>query len=266
MEVKKETASLETLWEIIKTLTGEHGCPWDKKQTPLTLKKYLVEEAYEAYEAIEKGIPEEVREELGDLLFLILFIVYLYEKEGAFTLKELFYFTAQKMIRRHPHVFGEEVAKTAEEVLKTWQRVKKKEGKSSSVLGNLPRSLPALQRAFRIGERAGRVGLDWESAEGVFQKLEEELKELKEAQKLNDEKRLKEEVGDILFTVANLSRKLNINPEDALRSALNKFEKRFKRVEKLVEERGLSWENLSPEELDKMWEEVKKDERNDSKG
>jgi len=255
MEVKRETASLETLWEIIKTLTGEHGCPWDKKQTPLTLKKYLVEEAYEAYEAIEKGLPEEVREELGDLFFLLLFIIYLYEKDQVFTLKDLFYFTAQKMIRRHPHVFGDEVAKTAEEVLQKWQKIKKKEGKSSSVLGNIPRSLPALQRAYRLGERAGRVGFDWEKPEDVIPKIEEELQEVKNS--LNTGSGLEEEVGDLLFTIANFARKAGINPEDALRKSLDKFEERFKALEKEVEKRGLSWEKLSIKELDEIWEELK---------
>ena len=255
MEVKRETASLETLWEIIKTLTGEHGCPWDKKQTPLTLKKYLVEEAYEAYEAIEKGIPEEVREELGDLFFLLLFILYLYERDGVFTLRDLFYFTAQKMIRRHPHVFGDEVAKTAEEVLQKWQKIKKKEGKSSSVLGNIPRSLPALQRAYRLGERASRVGFDWEKPEDVIEKIEEELQEVKKSLKTGSG--LEEEVGDLLFTIANFARKAEINPEDALRKALDKFEERFKALEKEVEKRGLSWEKLSIKELDEIWEELK---------
>jgi len=257
MEVKREEASLETLWEIIKILTGEHGCPWDTKQTPLTLKKYLIEEAHEAYEAIDRGVPEEVREELGDLFFLLLFIIYLYEKDGAFNLRDLFYFTAQKMIRREPHVFGEEVARTAEEVLRTWQKVKKKEGKSSSVLGNLPKSLPALQRAFRIGERASRVGFDWKKPEDVFSKLEEEIGEVKEALSSDDRERLKEEIGDLLFTVANLSRKMGVNPEEALRAALDKFEDRFKALEKEVEKRGLSWEELTIEELDRIWEELK---------
>ena len=255
MEVKRETASLETLWEIIKILTGENGCPWDKKQTPLTLKKYLVEEAYEAYEAIEKGIPEEVREELGDLFFLLLFILYLYERDGVFTLRDLFYFTAQKMIRRHPHVFGDEVAKTAEEMLQKWQKIKKKEGKSSSVLGNIPRSLPALQRAYRLGERASRVGFDWEKPEDVIEKIEEELQEVKKSLKTGSG--LEEEVGDLLFTIANFARKAGINPEDALRKALDKFEDRFKALEKEVEKRGLSWEKLSIKELDEIWEELK---------
>ncbi|QER42327.1 nucleoside triphosphate pyrophosphohydrolase [Thermodesulfobacterium sp. TA1] len=257
MKVTKDQAGFETLREIVKNLRGEKGCPWDKQQTPQTLKKYLIEETYELIEAIEKEKDEEVREELGDLLFLLIFILYLYEEKGVFSYKDLFYYTAQKMIKRHPHVFGDEVAKTAEEVLKHWQRVKKEEGKSSSVLGNIPKSLPALQRAFRLGERAARVGFDWEAPEEVLNKLKEETEELKEAIKKGDQEALKEEIGDLLFTVANLSRKLNINPEEALKVALEKFETRFKRLEQEVEKRGLSWEELSLTQLDQIWEEIK---------
>ncbi|HBT04719.1 MAG TPA: nucleoside triphosphate pyrophosphohydrolase, partial [Thermodesulfobacterium commune] len=179
MKVTKEEASFETLREIVKILRGENGCPWDREQTPQTLKKYLIEETYELIEAIEKEKDEEIREELGDLLFLLIFILYLYEEKNVFSYKDVFYYTAQKMIKRHPHVFGDEVAKTAEEVLKNWQRIKKEEGKSSSVLGNIPKSLPALQRAFRLGERAARVGFDWEKPEEVLNKLSEEAAELK---------------------------------------------------------------------------------------
>ncbi len=257
MQVDKEKVDFYTLWKIIETLRGENGCPWDKKQTPQTLKKYIIEEAYEALEAIDKDNPEEVREELGDLLFLLLFVIYLYEEKKLFTLKDLLYFTAQKMIRRHPHVFGEEVAKSAEEVVKKWQRIKKEEGKDSSVLGNIPKSLPALQRAFRLGERAGRVGFDWKKAEDVLEKVKEEIEEIKAVLKNAPKEKLKEEIGDLLFTVANFSRKLDINPEEALKTALNKFETRFKLLEKEVEKRGLSWENLSIEELDQMWESIK---------
>jgi len=257
MKIEKEKADFFTLWEIIKTLRGENGCPWDKKQTPQTLKKYLIEEAYEVLEAIDKNNPEEIREELGDLLFLLLFIIYLYEEEKRFSLKELLYLTAQKMIRRHPHVFGKEVAKSAEEVIYQWQKIKKKEGKESSVLGNLPKSLPALQRAFRLGERAGRVGFDWERGEDVLDKIKEEIEEIKNTLKTCSKEKLKEEIGDLLFSIANFSRKLNINPEEALKIALTKFENRFKLLEKEVENRGLSWENLSIKELDQIWEEVK---------
>ncbi len=257
MKVDREKASLETLWEIVKTLRGDNGCPWDKQQTPQSLKKYLLEETYEVLEAIDKNDISEIREELGDLLFLLVFIIYLYEEAGLFTLKDLFYFTAQKMIRRHPHVFGNEVAKTAEEVLIKWQKIKKEEGKSSSVLGNIPKSLPALQRAFRLGERAGRVGFDWEKAEDVLEKVQEEIEEIKSAIKTSSEDKLKEEIGDLLFTVANFSRKLDINPEEALRLALDKFENRFKLLEKEIKNRGLSWNELTIKDLDKIWEEIK---------
>ncbi len=254
----QEKVSVETLLKIIKILTGEKGCPWDRKQTPMTLRKYLVEEAYEAYDAISKNNPEEAREELGDLLFLLLFIVWLYEKAKKFTFNELLFYTAQKMIRRHPHVFGDDVAKDSEEVLKKWQQIKKKEGKTSSVLGNLPESLPSLQKAFRLGERASRVGLDWKTPEEVIEKIHEELNELKKAMEEGDHKKIEEEIGDFLFTSANLARKLDVNPEDSLRKALKKFVSRFSKLEELLSQKGLSWEKLSSQELDLLWEEVKK--------
>ncbi|PMP64692.1 MAG: nucleoside triphosphate pyrophosphohydrolase [Caldimicrobium thiodismutans] len=254
-------ADLTSLYEIIKTLRGEGGCPWDRKQTPETLKKYLIEEAYEVYEAITTGSEEEIQEELGDLLFLLLFIIFLYEEKGAFSLKDLVYLTFQKMIRRHPHVFGEDEAKSAEEVLSKWQKIKEKEGKSDSVLGNIPKSLPALQRAYRIGERAGRVGFDWKTPEEIFPKLEEEIKELKEALLKGEKERVSEELGDLLFTLANLSRKLGINPEEALKFTLDKFERRFKEMEKIIKGQGLSFEKLSLEEMDRIWDEVKEKEK-----
>ncbi|MFN3406885.1 MAG: MazG family protein, partial [Caldimicrobium sp.] len=164
----KTQADLSSLYEIIKILRGERGCPWDKKQTPQTLKKYLLEETYEALEAIDKENIKEICEELGDLLFVVLFIIYLYEEKQNFTLKEVVLLTFNKMIRRHPHVFGEESAKNAEEVIKNWQKIKEKEGKDGSVLGNIPKSLPGLQRAFRLGERASRIGFDWGSAREVL--------------------------------------------------------------------------------------------------
>lgn len=257
MKIEKEKADFYTLWDIIKALRSEKGCPWDKKQTPQSLKKYLIEETYEVLEAIDRENPEEIREELGDLLFLLLFIIYLYEEKRLFTLKDLLYLTSQKMIRRHPHVFGKEVVKDAEEVINKWQKIKEREGKESSVLGDIPKSLPALQRAFRLGERAGRVGFDWEKGEDVLDKIKEEIEEIKNSLKDLSKEKLKEEIGDLLFSIANFSRKLEINPEEALKSALNKFENRFKLLEKEVEKRGLSWEKLSIKDLDKIWEEIK---------
>ncbi len=250
-------ADFSSLYQIVEELRGEKGCPWDKKQTPQTLKKYLLEETYELFEAIEEEEPSKILEELGDLFFLLLFIAYLYEEKQIFTLKDLVLFTFEKMIRRHPHVFGEEVVKTSEEVLVKWQKIKEKEGKSSSLLGNIPKSLPALQRAFRIGERAGRVGFDWEKPQEVLPKVYEELKELEKAISQGEKIKIKEELGDLLFAVANLSRKLEINPEEALKEALNKFEERFKMMERMVKERKKNLSELTLTEMDELWESIK---------
>ncbi len=256
--IYEKPADLSSLWELISALRGEDGCPWDKKQTPESLKKYLLEETYEVLSALSEGKQEELREEFGDLLFILLFIIYLFEERGEFTLRDVVYLTFQKMIRRHPHVFGDAEARSAEEVLTQWQRIKKEEGKEDSVLGNIPKILPALQRAFRIGERASRVGFDWESAYNVLEKVKEEFSELeKEIRSGQSKEKLELEIGDILFTIANLSRKLGVNPEEALHKTLAKFERRFKKMESLIKERGLKMEELSIAQLDKFWEEVK---------
>lgn len=254
-------ADLASLYKIISALRGERGCPWDKKQTPHSLKKYLLEEVYEVLEAIEEKGPEEIQEELGDLLFITLFIIYLYEEQGLFSLKSLVYSTFNKMISRHPHVFGEEEVKSAEEVMKRWQEIKEREGKSSSILGDLPKGLPALQKAYRIGERVAKVGFDWDKPEEILDKIYEELEEVKTALKDPDKKKLEFELGDLLFTIANLVRKLEINPEEALTKALDKFVNRFKKMERLCKERGLSLESLSLGEMDRLWEEVKNQEK-----
>ncbi len=259
----KGEADLTSLWEIIKALRGEKGCPWDKKQTPETLKKYLLEETYELLSAISDGHKEELKEEFGDLLFIVLFLLYIYQEKNIFTLKEVVYLTYQKMIRRHPHVFGEAIASSAEEVLSQWQKIKKEEGKGSSILGNIPKIMPALQRAYRLGERAARINFDWPSPKEVVEKLKEELSELESALTLEESKEnLELEIGDLLFTVANLSRKLEINPEEALHKALDKFEKRFKDMEELLKKDGLSLGELPMEVLDRYWEKIKENEKN----
>ena len=250
------------LIEIVARLRAPNGCPWDRKQTPQTLKKYVLEEAYEVVEAIEANDPQEVCEEIGDALFLLIFLAHIYEEKGDFTISEVLRLCAEKMIRRHPHVFGEAAVSSAEEVIDQWQKIKeqeskKKKKKRSKVLGNLPKTLPALQRAFRVGERASRVGFDWSSAEEIFPKLEEEISELKEALHSQDQKRIKEEMGDLLFTLANLSRKLNVNPEEALREAVEKFIERFVQMEKEFKDQGKEWRELSIQEMDQVWEKIK---------
>ncbi len=253
----------EKLVEIVARLRGPEGCPWDREQTPESLKKYLLEEAYEAYEEISQGNPLGAREELGDLFFLILMIAYIYQEAGAFSLEEMLFLCAEKMIRRHPHVFGEEEARTAEEVWAQWQRVKEKEASKkggSRVLGNLPRSLPALQRAYRLGERASRVGFDWKKAEEILPKLKEEFQELEEALVSGTREKQEEELGDLLFTVANLARKLGLNPEECLKKALEKFQERFTALEKEFLARGQDLKEVSLEEMDQVWEALKRNE------
>ncbi len=257
--------AFERLVAIVARLRGPDGCPWDRKQTPESLKKYLIEEAYEAYEAIGEDLPEKVQEELGDLLFLLLMVAYIYQEKRIFDMESMLTLCAEKMIRRHPHVFGEEKARTAEEVLARWQKIKEKEARQkeevSSVLGNLPRSLPALQRAYRLGERASRVGFDWPNPEEVWPKLEEEMRELQEALQANQRERLEEELGDLLFTVANLARKCGLNPEEALQKSLDKFQKRFLAMEKALQEAGRDIRSVSLEEMDSIWEALKSHDR-----
>jgi len=260
--------AFQKLVEIVVRLRGPEGCPWDRKQTPQSLKKSLGEEAYGAYEAIQQEDPKEVREELGDLLFLILMVAYIYQEKGLFSLQEMLALCAEKMIRRHPHVFGEERAQSAEEVLARWQAIKETEARGkkaeSSVLGNLPKSLPALQLAFRLGERASRVGFDWSSPEEVLPKLKEEWKEMEKALHSGSREKLEEEIGDFLFTVANLSRKLGINPEEALKKSLEKFRRRFIAMEEIFRTQGKDLRTVSLSEMDAVWEDLKVHEKTSS--
>ncbi len=265
----KEFADLGPLFvklvEIVARLRAPDGCPWDRQQTPETLKKYVLEEAYEVVEAIEKDEDLEICEEIGDALFLLVFLAYLYQEVGRFGLKDVLTLCAEKMIRRHPHVFGEKPLSEAEEVVAQWQKIKEEEAKKkglsrSSVLGNLPRTLPALQRAFRVGERASRVGFDWQRAEDLFLKFEEEKEELQRALSTKDREKIKEEIGDLLFTVANLARKLEVNPEEALAQTVEKFIRRFTEMERRLQERGRDLRQTSLEEMDAVWEEIKKEE------
>ncbi len=250
-----------SLIDVLRRLRAPDGCPWDREQTPETIKKYILEEAHELTEAVEQGSSADACEELGDLFFLLLFLADLYEEDGKFTLKDAMEKIRQKMIRRHPHIFGDVEVSGSADVIANWQAIKASEaegkGKRKSALGDLPRSLPSLQRAFRMGERASRVGFDWQNAEAVLEKLEEEIDELKEASNKGALEQVEEEVGDVLFSAANLARKLGINPEDALKKALDKFSRRFYELEDRVSESGRKVSELTPRELDDIWEEVK---------
>lgn len=249
------------LRKIIIRLTAPDGCPWDREQTPYSVKKYILEEAYELSEAIDEQDPETVSEELGDLFFMLLFVAHMYEENEMFSLKQALDCIGRKMIRRHPHVFGDMQVANSEEVAANWLTIKGKEardkGEVSSVLGHLPKSLPALQRAFRVGERASRVGFDWAAAEDIWGKIAEEEQELKEAMAENDREAMAQEIGDLLFTISNLSRLLEINPENALRDAVNKFMARFYSMEELIRQSGKGMADSSLKEMDRAWSAVK---------
>ncbi len=267
MSAGKIGALFERLVEIISRLRGPQGCPWDREQTPQSLKKYILEEAYEVVEAIDQGDPVEVCEELGDAIFLLTFVAYLYQEAGDFEVADVLRLCAEKMIRRHPHVFGDTAVANAAEVIAQWQRIKEKEARQkekdrSAILGNLPKTMPALQRAFRVGERASRVGFDWKEAEELFPKIEEELSELREALAKGERDQVREELGDLLFTVANLARKLGVNPEEALRDNVEKFIHRFRAMEEHFARQGQDLHQVSLEEMDRVWEEIKAQEAN----
>jgi tetrapyrrole methylase family protein/MazG family protein len=254
------------LSKIIKKLRSEKGCPWDRKQTPQTIKAYLLEEAYEVLEALEQDDVEEIRSELGDLLFQLLFMIHLFEEQGCFSLEEVVQTTADKMIRRHPHVFSDAKVRDAREVVRNWRLIKEEERKQknqSTDLDSIPAALPALLRAQRVGERASKVGFDWTGALEAAKKVEEEWAEFRKALEGGARSRvcLAEELGDLLFSLVNVARLLEINAEFALRGATGKFISRFRSVVETLRGEGRDPEESSLEELDQVWEEVKHRER-----
>jgi MazG family protein len=265
-KIDKREASFTSIIRLIETLRGKNGCPWDKKQTPRSIVLYLIEEAYELMDAIHADNHGEVCEELGDVLFLVLFIALQFQASGSFTIEDLISRNVEKMTRRHPHVFGDAHVNTAEEVKQRWSRIKseeKKDNRTASVLDSVPETLPALMRCYRISERAARTGFDWQDVAGVLKKAEEEWHEFK--RELTDEGRDKSnedarsmELGDVLFTLVNVGRLSKIHPEEALVSATKKFEIRFKAMEKMAKEHHRSFESLSFEEMHVLWDKVKK--------
>lgn len=248
----------ERLIEIMASLRGEKGCPWDKEQTRESLKPFLVEETYEVLEAIDEKDPEKIKEELGDLLFQIIFHSRIAEEKGEFNIHDVIRKISDKMIARHPHVFGGERFETSEEVLRQWEERKREEGKiRESILEGIPKELPSLLRAHRIQARAARVGFDWERVEDVLKKLDEELKEFREALDKQDQEAIEDELGDIFFVLVNVSRFVGVNPEDALRKTISKFISRFRYIEMKAAETGRSLSDMTLQEMDNLWEEAK---------
>lgn len=251
---------ISKLVEIMARLRDpEKGCPWDLVQTSKTLKAFLIEEAYEVAEAIEEDNANAICEELGDLLFQIVFQARILEEQNKFTMGDVINGIAEKMIRRHPHIFGEVHAETPEEVRVNWERIKQEEkckNGNHSVLSGTPKSMPALLRALRITQKAGEVGFDWENPQQVLEKVEEEIGEIKEV--LQDKDKLYHEIGDLLFAIVNLARHLDINPEEALHSATNRFVRRFNFIEEHIRKNDKKLCDSDIEELEKLWEIAKK--------
>jgi len=249
------------LLEIMARLRGENGCPWDRDQTHESIKPYLVEEAYEVLEAIDEQDLAKLKEELGDLLLQIVFHAQMAEEAGAFSMRHVLAAINEKLIRRHPHVFGQRKAETAQEVLFNWEQIKQTERRKwndrASVLDGVPRELPALLRAHRLQEKASRVGFDWTEAQEVFRKVEEELAELRAAMDGREADRVEAELGDLLFALVNLARWLAIEAEDALRATNSKFRRRFAHLEEEARQRGVPLEKMGPAEMDALWEEAK---------
>lgn len=254
--------NFQELVALMSRLRGEGGCPWDREQTHDSLKAYLVEEVYEVIDAVDSRDTEKLKEELGDLLFQIFFHSQLASENNEFDIDDVMKTCLEKMTSRHPHVFADARLATAEEVIKIWNKIKKEEEEkkgNKSVLGSLPKHLPALQKAQKIQKKASRVGFDWEKVEDVVSKVEEELEEVKTAMVQGRYEEVEEEIGDLLFAAANLSRFLKINPEEALHKTVKKFMRRFERIEAELAARGKDIEQCSLEEMDSIWEAVKKE-------
>ncbi|MBF8267528.1 MAG: nucleoside triphosphate pyrophosphohydrolase [Dehalococcoidia bacterium] len=246
----------QALEEIVARLLGPGGCPWDREQTHQSLKRNLLEECYEVMEAIDSGNPGKLAEELGDILVQVAFHIQLAREEGSFGPQEVFTSINEKLIRRHPHVFGDAEARTAQEVKANWEAIKRQErGEDSSRLGAIPKALPALAHAQLIQDRASLAGFDWDSVEGVREKLREELQELEDAQTQEEREW---ELGDVLFTLVNQGRWMDIQAEESLRRANQRFYHRFICMEGLSQERGVDFPSLSMDEKEALWREAKK--------
>jgi len=241
----------------------EGGCPWDQKQTPQSMKSYLLEETHEVVEAMDLDDPSLIKEELGDLFFQLLFVSQLYEARGLFSLSEVIVGISNKMVRRHPHVFGDEQVNSEAEQRQRWNEIKSAEkGEKQNAadrLAGVPKSLPGLRRAQRVSERAAHNGFEWRNLNEALAKLDEEVKELKEAAMARHSEAVSEELGDVLFVLVNLARLNGINAEDAMHKATNKFIQRFTRLEIKALEVNKSLHELSEDDLLKLWESAKKE-------
>ena len=258
---KKIADTFIDLLKVLQTLRAPGGCPWDQEQTSKTLVPYLLEETYEIIEAIEDGNSETLKEELGDLTLHILFQAELAQDAGKFEIGDSLKYISEKLIHRHPYVFDKQNGNQGRGLNMSWEKAKQKEKNRKNLLDGVPKNLPALTRARRIQEKAANVGFDWKEIQPVWGKVEEELEELKEVVAKKNPEKIKDEMGDVLFSLVNLARFLEISPEDALRMTISKFENRFAKVEKELKRRGKDFSDSSLEEMDSIWNLVKKNPR-----
>lgn len=257
----KDKYNVYDLVDVIRALRSEGGCPWDIEQTHESIKKNLIEETYETIEAINKGDAEMLREELGDVLMQVVFHAQIEDEKGVFNIDDVADENCKKMIERHPHVFGEINVNSVDDVLTNWDAIKRKtkgQKTTSQAIDSVPRELPALMRADKIQSKAAKAGFDWTQVDGALERLYEEIGELKEAIANGNKDEISDELGDVLFSAVNVSRFVKVDAEEALTSATDKFIGRFKKVEKLAEERGIDMKTSSLEVLDELWDEAKK--------
>jgi MazG family protein len=265
MPTPRDSEAIQRLLAIMERLRAPGGCPWDREQTLRTLRPYVLEETYEVLEAIDAEDVRAHREELGDLLLQIVFQARLREEEGAFGFADVADAISDKLVSRHPHVFGDVQVADAQAVLKQWAALKREEkrarGGGESVLEGVPREMPALARADRLTEKASRIGFDWPDAAGARAKVDEELRELDEATARGDREAMEHELGDVLFALANFSRKLDVPPEEALRGTIGRFVARFGHVERELARRGVPHGEATLAEMDALWDQAKELER-----
>jgi tetrapyrrole methylase family protein/MazG family protein len=251
--MSENAEAIERLIEVMDRLLGPGGCPWDREQSHESLKRYLIEESYEVIEAIDEKDMKKLQEELGDLLLQVVFHSALAEREGYFDFADVVDTVKEKMINRHPHVFGTMELNSSDDVLNKWEGFKKKEGKKN-LLEGIPRILPALMRAMKMQEKAARVGFDWPEIEGALEKVREEAEELCMASNPDE---VKEEMGDLFFALVNISRMKNVEPEEALQACNDKFARRLLYIEEKLKKEKQQFEDLELAELDRIWEEAK---------
>ena len=257
MKIDKSAEQFIKLLEIVEKLRGPDGCPWDKEQTPTSLLPYFLEETYEVIESIDQGNWDNLKEELGDVLLHVALQAQISKEEGRFTIFDTLVNINKKLVDRHPHVFGDEKADIASNAKKNWETIKHEEKKRKSRLDGVPLALPALTRAQRLQEKASYAGFDWDNINRVWEKLDEEIDELREADKSKDISDLEEEIGDVLFSVVNLARHLKLDSEELLRRANSKFINRFKAIEKELVNRGKKIDEVKLDEMDEIWDKIK---------